>query len=132
MACHLAGPGGDRPARFGWKDQGLPTLLASVGIAPQTARWLAAGAVALLLLGFVFADKRFRANPRNGWPASRSARWWWAAGTSAGTLGFGENPETLETGYFGTNTRTLESLSFVAPLAYGLELLMLGPTSRCT
>jgi len=42
-----------------------------------------------------------------------------------GHLGFGENPETLETIYHGTNTRTLESLSFVAPLAYGLELLML-------
>ena len=125
VACHLAGPGGDRPARFGWKDQGLPTLLVSVGIAPQTARWLAAGAVALLLLGFVFADRRFRANPAQ-----------WLVGLALGALvvggwyvsghlGFGENPETLETGYFGTNTRTLESLSFVAPLAYGLELLML-------
>lgn len=112
-------------ARFGWKDQGLHSLLASMGIAPQTARWLAAGALALLLLGFVFADRRFRANPAQ-----------WLAGLALGALvvggwyvsghlGFGENPETLETGYFGTNTRTLESLSFVAPLAYGLELLML-------
>lgn len=42
-----------------------------------------------------------------------------------GHLGYGENPDTLETVYFATNTRTLESLSFVAPAAYSLELLML-------
>jgi uncharacterized membrane protein YedE/YeeE len=42
-----------------------------------------------------------------------------------GHLGYGENPETLETVYFATNSRTLESLSFVAPLAYSLEMLML-------
>ena len=38
---------------------------------------------------------------------------------------FSGSPETLETVYFATNTRTLESLSFVAPTAYSLELLML-------
>ena len=43
----------------------------------------------------------------------------------SGHLGFGENPDTLEMVYFGTNTRTIESLSFVAPLAYSLELLMM-------
>ena len=42
-----------------------------------------------------------------------------------GHLGFGENPDTLENVYFATNTRTLESMSFVAPLAYSLELLMM-------
>ena len=42
-----------------------------------------------------------------------------------GHLGYGENPDTLETVFHATNTRTLESLSFVAPLAYSLELLML-------
>ena len=31
----------------------------------------------------------------------------------------------MEIVYFATNTRTLESLSFVAPAAYSLELLML-------
>jgi len=43
----------------------------------------------------------------------------------SGHLGYGENAETLETVFFATNTRTIESLSFVAPAAYGLELLML-------
>ena len=42
-----------------------------------------------------------------------------------GHIGYGENPETLETVYFATTSHTLESLSFVAPTAYSLELLML-------
>ena len=33
--------------------------------------------------------------------------------------------ETLEFTYFATNSRALESMSFVGPMAYGLELLML-------
>jgi uncharacterized membrane protein YedE/YeeE len=41
-----------------------------------------------------------------------------------GHIGFGENPETLEMVYFATNTRTLESMSFVAPVAFSLEILM--------
>ena len=112
-------------ARFGWKDQSLGTALAAAGIAPATARLAAMGAVGLVLLLFVFKDARFRANPTQ-----------WLAGIAIGVLvtggwyvsghlGFGENPDTLETGYFATNTRTIESLSFVAPLAYGLELLLL-------
>ena len=111
--------------RFGWADQGLPTMLAAAGLASAPARWVAAGTVAVLLLAFVFADRRFRANSSQ-----------WLAGLALGALvvggwyvsghlGFGENPETLEIGYFATNTRTVESLSFVAPLSFGLELLML-------
>ena len=81
------------------------------------------GASALLV--FVFKDKRFRANACRSSAASCSARSSWPAGTSPATSAIGENPETLETVYFATNTRTLESLSFVAPLAFSLELLML-------
>jgi uncharacterized membrane protein YedE/YeeE len=40
-------------------------------------------------------------------------------------LGFAENPETLEMVFFGTNSRAAESLTFVAPIGYSLELLML-------
>jgi len=42
-----------------------------------------------------------------------------------GHLGFGENPETLEETFFGTNSRTIESLSYTAPVGFALELLML-------
>jgi uncharacterized protein len=43
----------------------------------------------------------------------------------SGHLGFGEHPETMENVFFATNTRALESMSFVGPVAWGLELLML-------
>jgi len=113
-------------ARFGLKDQNLASMLAqATGMAPKTALLATMATVAAALLVFVFMDRRFRANPTQ-----------WLAGLAIGAmviggwyvsghLGFGENPDTLETGYFATNTRTIESLSFVAPLAYGLELLML-------
>ncbi|MBQ0960869.1 YeeE/YedE family protein [Ideonella sp. 4Y11] len=111
-------------AALGWKDQGLPTLLQQVtGLAPQQAAMAAAGVLVLAMLAWVFADKRFRGNGLQmlggvviggcvvvGWYIS-------------GHLGFGENPETLEMTYFATNTRAMESMSFVAPLAFGLELL---------
>ena len=39
----------------------------------------------------------------------------------AGHLGYGENPDTLEMTYLGTNSHLAESMSFVAPTAYTLE-----------
>lgn len=117
-------------AEKGWSDQGLGTVLVkTVGLDAGTGRWLAAGAVALALGAFAFADARFR---RNGVQivsalilgACVAAGWY-----LTGHVGFGENPETLETVYFATNTRTLESMSFVAPVAYTLELLLLWTDS---
>lgn len=110
----------------GWPDQGLATVLARLtGIDPKTALLAVTALFAAGLLAFVFKDRRFRANT---WQivgglvlGALVALGWYVTGH----LGYGENPETLETVYFATNTRTLESLSFVAPLAYTLELLML-------
>ena len=113
-------------AASGWPDQGLGTAAAQLlGVPAQQALWATAAVVVLVLLVFIFKDSRFRANTTQllggvalgllvvcGWFVS-------------GHLGFGENPETLENVYFATNTRTVESLSFVAPVAYTLELLML-------
>lgn len=43
-----------------------------------------------------------------------------------GNIGFiAEDPLTLEPRFLATNTRSIESLTFVAPLAYWLDLLML-------
>ena len=112
--------------RFGLKGQDLPTLLAGAsGMSVNRALVLLAIVVGGGLAAFVFADARFRANATQvvtgaiiglvvtgGWYVS-------------GHLGYGENPDTLEMVYFATNTRAAESLSFVAPMAYTLELLML-------
>jgi hypothetical protein len=84
-----------------------------------------AGLVVLAALVFVFKDRRFRANTVQVLGAIvlglLVAGGWYVSGH----LGYGENPDTLETVYFATNTRTIESLSFVAPLAYSLELLLM-------
>ena len=46
---------------------------------------------------------------------------WWVSGH----LGFvAEHPETLEAAYLATNSGRMESLSFVAPMAYSLDWLM--------
>ena len=113
-------------ADLGWKDQSLATALAHLtGIAPKTALLATVTALVLALLVFVFKDKRFRGNATQIFGAfvigALVAAGWYVTGH----LGFGENPETLETGYFATNSRTLESLSFVGPVAYSLEMLML-------
>jgi uncharacterized membrane protein YedE/YeeE len=110
----------------GWTDQGLATWLARAsGLdGRQSLAWTAA-VVALALLAFVFSDARFRRNRPQVLGGVALGALVVAGWYVTGHLGHGENPETLETVYFATNTRTIESLSFVAPLAYGLELLML-------
>jgi uncharacterized protein len=108
-----------------WPDQSLGTALSKlVGLHASTGTLLAAALVSGGLLFAAFKDARFR---RQGVQV--------AAGVAIGLLvaagwlltgyfGLGEN-EQLERVYFATNSRTLESLSFVAPVAYSLELLML-------
>jgi uncharacterized membrane protein YedE/YeeE len=113
-------------AASGWTDSSLATALAkATGLAPKSALPLTAAAVVLGLLAFVFKDARFRGNARQVGGATVLGAVIVAGWYLTGHLGYGENPDTLETVYFATNSRTLESLSFVAPLAYGLEILML-------
>ncbi len=114
----------------GWADQGLATAVArATGIDAKTALMGTAALLVAALLVFVFKDRRFRANLAQVLGAVVLGLLVVAGWYVTGHLGFGENPETLETVYFATNTRTLESLSFVAPLAYTLELLMMWTDS---
>ena len=111
---------------FGWPDQSLATALArTTGLSRGAALLAASGAVALVLLAFVFRDARFRTRLPQVLGGIALGALVVAAWYVTGHLGYGENPDTLETVYFATNTRTLESLSFVAPAAYSLELLLL-------
>ena len=111
---------------LGLKDQHLGSLLSrATGLAPATAALTVAALAALALLAAVLKDKRFRANPVQ-WLGGAAIGLLVVAGWYlSGHVGHGENPETLEIVYFATNSRTIESVSFVAPLAYTLELLML-------
>jgi len=113
-------------ARWGWKDQSLATALArATGMAPSGALLAAAALLAAGLLVFVFIDRRFRANAAQVGGAVAIGALVVAGWYVSGHLGYGENPETLEQVYFATNSRTVESMSFVGPMAYSLELLML-------
>ena len=111
---------------LGMEGQGLPHLLAALtGIPAKTALLAATAVVALALLIFVFKDKRFRTNGEQVIGGTILGLIITAAWYLTGHIGFAENPETLELTFFGTSSRTLESMSFVAPTAYTLELLML-------
>jgi len=112
-------------AAYDLKGQDLPSLLAPAGADIALWRLVIAGSVIAALLVFIFKDREFRTNANfiGGGVAVGLlivAGWY-----VTGHLGYKENPETLEMAFFGTNTRAAESFSFVAPLAYSLELLML-------
>ena len=106
--------------------QDVPTLIAAwtgAGLAP--VELAVALALAGALLVFVFKDRDFRGSFDHilgGTVVGLVIVGGWYV---TGHLGFAENPETLENTFFGTNSRTIESLSFVAPVAFTLELLML-------
>ncbi|MDE2418482.1 MAG: YeeE/YedE family protein [Burkholderiales bacterium] len=111
---------------LGMKSQSLAELLARLTGQPGKTVVLALLCfVSLGLLAFIFKDKRFRANTIQIFGAITLGLLVVAGWYLTGHIGFAESPETLEMTYFGTNTRTIESFSFVAPIAYSLEMLML-------
>lgn len=110
----------------GLATQELGSLVGSaVGANARTVQMVLAGAIAAAMLAFVLASADFRRSA-NGWLGGLGyglavvAGWYITA-----HIGFGENPDTLEEVFFGTNSRVAESLSFVAPVGYSLELLMM-------
>jgi uncharacterized membrane protein YedE/YeeE len=111
--------------------QDIPALLSAAGMDPKTALLLS-----VLTLGGGLTV------------ASLAKRDFWTLDNLLGGLGIGltvvaawyvsghlgylaEHPETLEEAFLTTNSGRMEALSFVAPQAYTLELLMLwSDTSR--
>lgn len=106
--------------------QDLPSLAEGLfGISRRGAHAVLASSAALALLVFVFASRDFRASRDSILGGAVIGLTIVAGWYVTGHIGFAENPQTLEDMHFGTNSRTLESLSFVAPSAFLLELLML-------
>ena len=107
--------------------QDLPTLLTTMlnGQSPRgLAPWLG-GAIAAALLAFVFARPEGRAPDTllGGVGIGMViVAVWWLSGRN-GHLS--EHPVTLEDVFLATNSQRMESLSFVAPVAYTLDWLML-------
>ncbi|HRH74608.1 MAG TPA: YeeE/YedE family protein [Zoogloea sp.] len=106
--------------------QDLPSLIAARFALDPRSAWLACGGIAAGGLGLFALSSRemWRPAPLLGSLAIGTtivAGWY-----LSGHLGFlPEDPETLEPAFLATNSGRMESLSFVAPLAYTLDLLML-------
>ena len=111
---------------LGLQTQSLTELVAKLsGLPASSATLVVPGLVALAMLIFIFMEARFRSNAEQvigGIILGLIVTGGWYL---TGHIGFAENPDTLEMTYLGTNSRTMESMSFVAPTAYSLELLML-------
>ncbi len=108
--------------------RGVPTQEMGVvffGASAKQAQLWAGCAIGLALLAFALSGREFRRSADAwlgglGYGLAVVAGWYLSA-----HIGFAENPDTLENTFFGTNSRAPESLTFVAPMAYSLELLML-------
>jgi len=111
---------------LGLQNQSLPSLISKfTGWSPAVALLICTFVIGFGLVLFVLRNARFRSNLTPIWGSVVLGLLIVAAWYLSGHMGYGENPDTLETIYFATNSRTIESLSFVAPTAYSLELLML-------
>lgn len=111
--------------------QDVPALLTATGMAPQTAFLLAVLGIGGGLTTFCLLKRDFWTfdNLLGGLGTGLAVV---AAWYVSGHLGYlPEHPETLEEAFLATNSGRMESLTFVAPQAYSLELLMLwSDTSR--
>ena len=120
-------------AARGMARQDLPTIVAALtGANPWRVELVVALLVAGALLLFVFKDREFRRSFDHilgGAVIGLTIVGGWYV---TGHLGFGENPQTLEDTFFGTNSRTIESLSYTAPVGFTLELLMLWSDKSLT
>ncbi len=113
--------------------QDLPTLLAGpLGVSKPTLVLVLSLVIALGLIGTVFSSRDFRSNFDNvlgGVVIGLVVVGAWYVSGHIGHLE--EDPNTLQEAFVGTNSGRMESFSFVAPLAYVLEYLMLWTdTSR--
>lgn len=103
----------------------LPALAAAAGLG-SAALVAVPIVVALALAAFVFKDRDFRSSPEmiaGGVVVGLVVVGGWYV---TGHLGYlAEDPNTLEERFVATNGNRLESFSFVAPVAYTLELLLL-------
>ncbi|WP_374343475.1 YeeE/YedE family protein [Azonexus sp.] len=111
--------------------QDIPALLTTAGLEAKTAFLLAVLAIGGGLTAFSLARRDFWTfdNLLGGLGTGLAVV---AAWYVSGHLGYlPEHPDTLEEAFLATNSGRMEALTFVAPQAYTLELLMLwSDTSR--
>ncbi len=108
------------------RSQDLPSLIAgTLGFDKRTVLAALGLAISLGLAAFVFKPREFRTfdNVLGGVVVGLVVVGGWYLSGHIGHLA--EDPATLEEKFLATNSGRMESLSFVAPQAYFLELLML-------
>jgi uncharacterized membrane protein YedE/YeeE len=107
--------------------QDLPSLLSSVtAIGRGTWIVLLAALIVGAILFFVYASKQFRSSfdyTLGGVVTGLVVVGGWYVSGHIGHLA--EDPNTLQEAFVATNTGRMESFSFVSPLAFTLEYLML-------
>ncbi|MCP5279627.1 MAG: YeeE/YedE family protein [Thiobacillus sp.] len=100
---------------------GMQTLPSLFGMADTVSQISFAVILSLVILAFVFSSKEFREN-RDNILAGVVVGLVVAAGWYVtGHLGFSEN-EFMERTYVGTDSKLAESMTFVGPLAYTMDL----------
>jgi uncharacterized protein len=100
---------------------GLQTLPSLIGMADKLPSLLLALALSAAILIFVFASKEFRENHDNllaGLVVGLVVAAGWYV---TGHIGYAEN-EFMEKAYIGTDSKLAESMTFVGPLAYTMDL----------
>lgn len=101
---------------------GLQTLPSLLGMTDKVSQLALAVGLGMLILVFVFISKEFRESRDNLQAGLVVGVVVIAGWYVTGHLGFGENPETMELTYMGTDSRGPESMTFVGPLAYTMDL----------
>jgi uncharacterized membrane protein YedE/YeeE len=101
---------------------GMQTLPALLGFATPTGTLMVGLAIGVAMLLFVFLNKEFRGNTDSILAGTVIGLIVVAGWYVTGRFGFGEDPDTLEMVYLGTNSHLAESMTFVAPLGYTMNL----------
>jgi uncharacterized membrane protein YedE/YeeE len=105
--------------------QDLPTLLAkAAGASKPSMQWLLGLGIGGALIVYALARRDFLSfdNLLAGFAIGGVIAGMWFVSGHVGYLA--EHPETLEETFVRTNSARMESLSFVAPIAYTLDWLM--------
>ena len=107
--------------------QDLPSLLAvATGMAKSTWTAILAAVIGGALAAFAYASKEFRASfdyTLGGVVTGLVVVGGWYVSGVVGHVA--EDPNTLQEAFVATNTGRMESFSFVSPMAFTLEYLML-------
>jgi uncharacterized membrane protein YedE/YeeE len=101
---------------------GMQTLPSLLGMPTQTGALIVGLLVGISFLLFVFLNKEFRQNHDNILAGTVIGLIVVAGWYVTARFGFGEDPDTLELVYLGTNSHLAESMTFVAPLGYTMNL----------